>query len=183
MTRCNVDGCEGKLKGLGMCLKHYTRFKRYGNVHFVKAVRHGKSKTPEYKVWLGMKKRCTNPKHKRFHRYGGRGISICKRWEHSFLTFLFDMGLKPFEKAEIDRIDNDGNYEPGNCRWTTSKINNRNKGNVKLSFELSEEIRKLYKSGNYTQERLGEIYSVCHSTIGRIVRNKLWSSDEKATTT
>ena len=80
----------------------------------------------EYWIWLGIKQRCTNPSATSFHKYGGRGISICDRWANSFDAFLEDMGPRPTPNHSVDRIDNSGNYEPGNCRWADIKTQARN---------------------------------------------------------
>jgi hypothetical protein len=80
--------------------------------------------TREYSSWAGMRQRCLNPKHKNYKNYGGRGIRVCDRW-NSFTAFLSDMGLCPPEQS-LDRINNEGNYEPSNCRWATRKQQNRN---------------------------------------------------------
>lgn len=89
---------------------------------------HGMSYTSTFKIWTGMLRRCTNQNFKAFKYYGGRGISICDRWL-KFENFLSDMGIRP-PNLSIDRINNDGNYEPSNCRWATAsqQRNNQRKG-------------------------------------------------------
>jgi hypothetical protein len=82
--------------------------------------------TPEYRTWQAMRNRCTNQHCDKFKHYGGRGIRVCERWD-SFENFLADMGLRPSDKPTLDRINPDGNYEPGNCRWATWKQQRHNR--------------------------------------------------------
>lgn len=92
--------------------------------------------TPEYSTWRGMKARCERPSHHKYHRYGGRGIVVCRRWKRSFNNFLADMGCKPSPQHSIDRIDNDGNYEPSNCRWATQlEQQNNTQRTVLLTYQ------------------------------------------------
>ena len=93
---------------------------------FMRMYIHGESRSREYNVWRHILYRCENKKYKEFEYYGGRGIFVCKRW-HKFENFLSDMGRVPEKNLTIERIDNNGNYEPSNCIWATQEIQNRNK--------------------------------------------------------
>jgi hypothetical protein len=88
-------------------------------------IRHGMSGTSEHRIWKTMRQRCENPRSSRFKDYGGRGIRVCARWR-KFENFFADMGRRPPGRS-IDRIDNDGNYEPKNCRWATAMQQRHNR--------------------------------------------------------
>lgn len=114
----------GTAKECLACL-HVTRVNRMtGTRH---AATHGKSKTREFRIWRGLRQRCSDPNSPDWHKYGGRGITVDPKWDNSFLAFLSDVGLAPSPKHSIDRINNDGNYEPANCRWATPKEQCNNK--------------------------------------------------------
>jgi len=105
----------GKVKSCG-CLKKVSP-----------ARTHGMKNTPEYKSWSGLKSRCLQPRNKKYPSYGGRGIKVCERWLNSFENFYADMGPKPSKVHSVGRIDNDGHYEPTNCRWETPKQQSNNR--------------------------------------------------------
>jgi len=112
-------------------------------------------KSPTYKIWAGIKTRCLNKNDDHYPKYGGAGVKICDRWKSSFINFLKDMGERP-EGMSIDRINNEGDYEPSNCRWATPKEQARNRSsNRKLN----------YKGKIITVSELSEITGVEKSVI------------------
>jgi hypothetical protein len=104
---------SGRTKSCG-CLRVESN-----KVNAEKNTTHGMFGTSEYEAWSSMKHRCANSNNESYHNYGGRGIQVCARWAESFENFYADMGDKPSDRHSLDRRENDGNYEPGNCRWAT----------------------------------------------------------------
>jgi hypothetical protein len=97
----------------------------------------------EYKIWASMKQRCLNPNQKGYLNYGGRGVRVCTRWCDSFEAFLADLGRRPSPRHQLDRIDNDGDYEPGNVRWALRAVQNRNRrGNRWIEFNGERRVLK-----------------------------------------
>lgn len=129
------------------------------------------SDTALYQRWYKIRARCKEQKNKDYPRYGGRGIKICSDWSDRFENFVRDMGYPP-EKHEIDRIDNNGNYEPGNCRWVTSSINNNNRSSNILITAFGETL-------NITQwaHKMG----INRETLGKRIRTGNLTIEEALT--
>ncbi len=129
-----------------------------------------------YGVWGSMKKRCYTSTCEAYKYYGGRGIRICEEWKNNFKKF-YEWAIKNGHKRglTLDRRNNDGNYEPSNCRFVTRVENNRNKPNIKLDIEKVKVIKQLLKEGELSQEKIGTIFGVHNVTISKIKLGKLWN--------
>lgn len=133
---------------------------------------HGKSKTKLYYVWCGIRRRCNNPSVNGYERYGGRGITVCEEWAESFEAFMAWATANGYKEGlEIDRINNDGNYCPENCRWVTRYENMQN-------TRLNKHIE--YNGKVYTINQLAEISGIEAWLIGERLRRG-WSVEEAIT--
>lgn len=135
---------------------------------------HGHARKPQsatYQTWLNMRRRCLDCRNQDFARYGARGVTICDRWS-SFDNFLADMGTKP-DGMTLDRIDNDGNYEPGNCRWSTVLHQNQNRSSVRLCALSAVLIRYMARRRNSIR-RIAEAFDVNSGTVSCVISRHTW---------
>ena len=210
---CSVDRCGTPRIARGWCSKHYQRWLLRGGNPSKKLKsgrrpgtiqgqdnpnwRGGKASHPLIHIYRDMVARCHSPRHTRYQDYGGRGIRVCERWRDDFWAFVEDVGPRPEGKTkggkaywQLDRVDNDGDYEPGNVRWATptQQIENRRtpdysrvlRGSQQTLHKLKEDevlniVRRASTGKRGIQRRLAEEYGVTASTINRIMKGQLWA--------
>lgn len=143
---------------------------------------HGGVGKPEYQVWSAMVQRCTTPGHKAYPHYGGRGIKVCARWRHSFQNFYDDMGPRPGKGYSLDRIDNDGDYEPSNCRWATQRQQMNNcRINHRLTFNgqtmtINQWAAKTGINNTTIHQRLKHGWSIERTLTEPVAHGKRWKN-------
>lgn len=137
------------------------------------ATTHGMSGSPEHRCWKAMNQRCYNQNATYYSEYGGRGIRVCDRWRYSFKNFLADMGHLPASDSEIEREDNNGNYEPGNCVWSTRKAQCNNRRN---------NIRITYQGETLTLAQWSERLGFDYHRVKRRIRTLGWSFEDAIST-
>lgn len=181
MNSCSVQDCWEKISCRGYCKSHYNQW--YGNRPVGKVASreyHGLVDIPEYDIWIKMKTRCNNPSDKDFPEWGGRGIKVYDEWQTSFKAFLNYMGRRPSSKHSIDRIDNDGNYEPGNVRWATVKEQANNKRLYKANktgcsgiYKIRDDRFRVYARDNGVQKHIGYFNTLEKSIKALELHNKV----------
>jgi hypothetical protein len=128
--------------------------------------KHGSAGTPEYRIWKDMRGRCFNPNRRSWASHGGRGITVCSRW-NDFANFLADLGSRPSPLHRLGRIDDDGNYEPGNCRWVTAQELRLNQRRVSAEVARRRPSSTTIICGSCGEERLHRSRGLCSTCVAR----------------
>lgn len=143
--KCSVEQCANERAEYSKyCAAHVVQIRKYGKVVF-EEIRKNNNRTKHYlySTWISMRDRCNNPRNRHYKNYGGRGVKVCDRWmdhAHGFENFLSDMGDRP-KGCSLDRIDNNGNYSPENCKWSNKVEQNLNKRTSRSVPYISTRVR------------------------------------------
>jgi predicted DNA-binding protein (UPF0251 family) len=177
---CSIDGCVSESRCNGMCFKHSTRAYRHGDPMVTKNPKWGQLSAIADKkireIWRSMLSRCENSKHKYYKSYGGRGIKVCERW-HNFSNFVSDMGDRPFSASargySLERKNNDGDYEPSNCKWGTQTEQARNRRTTKLTPEKIMAARSFVAEG-ISHAEIAKTIGVSQTTLSDALASRTW---------
>ena len=131
-----------------------------------------RKKNPLYVTWCEMKRRCYDSNYWPYEYYGAKGIKVCDRWLESFDNFANDMGERPSGRT-LDRINNNGDYQPDNCRWATRAQQQQNRRACKLTMPMAREMRKLAAQGA-RQVELARRFDVSHADVWHVVNSHTW---------
>jgi hypothetical protein len=174
--KCSYPGCDNQHQAKGYCWKHYKRVQRNGDAGIINLPKDWgeRVKHPLYQTWCGMRQRCNNQNSKDYKNYGGRGISICEKWE-DFWAFVKDVGVKPSKEFTLDRIDCDGNYEPANVKWSTPAQQAQNKTNSVVTKEEAR-IIKILNSKGMTAVDISKTIDMPYDNVYSVIHKNTFSN-------
>lgn len=137
---------------------------------------HGFANTRLYRIWIAMRRRCHSPDDKAYPGWGGRGITVCEDWRNDFAAFAaWSLANGYSDNLEIDRENNDGNYEPSNCRWVSKQVNRQNTRRTKLTPSKLALILVLTEAGK-SRKWIGKKVGVGHDAVGEVLRGESWAN-------
>jgi hypothetical protein len=177
---CSIKGCARPERSVGFCAHHYDIWNRYGHPFADELGGRRKVATrtrhKERSAYSAMKSRCTNPNVDCYAGYGARGITVCDRWMQSFDAFFEDMGPAP-PGTSLERLEVNGNYEPTNCKWGTSREQMRNTRATRLTPEMVADLKARYQRGEKVV-RMAEQLGVSYGAVYAAVTGRSWTDIE-----